>query len=281
MPEKLQAIARQRGRSFETAENPYARLTSTTAANCHFWPSSHCETASRVVQTLLLQATLTTLRNMAGYAQVGRTAHRCTGSRISSSSVRLAKSKQRRRSSCTGLGDLDSLRMAFGVVDDVRTVRIPYCAVLQSTPWLPSYVPRRDENQRTLGCLPRTFQRPQKQSSLQRLLTALPTPPLLAAAFGECGECGSRSLVSCSVKTQQSSAPTLHCRGLELAFQRVPGVVSTWVGYTQGHTDKPTYSRVCSGSTGHTEAVLVTYDPAQVSYKHLLQVCAPRIGQFM
>lgn len=47
------------------------------------------------------------------------------------------------------------------------------------------------------------------------------------------------------------------CRGLELAFQRVPGVTDTSVGYTQGSVEKPTYGEVCSGSSGHTEAVQV------------------------
>lgn len=47
-------------------------------------------------------------------------------------------------------------------------------------------------------------------------------------------------------------------RGLELAFQRVPGVTDTSVGYTQGGEEKPTYGEVCSGSTGHTEAVQVS-----------------------
>ncbi len=54
--------------------------------------------------------------------------------------------------------------------------------------------------------------------------------------------------------------------GLELAFQRVPGVAYTAVGYTQGPEVTPTYGQVCSGSTKHTEAVLVYYDPKECSY---------------
>ena len=45
--------------------------------------------------------------------------------------------------------------------------------------------------------------------------------------------------------------------GVELAFQRVPGVIKTSVGYTAGHDKAPTYNSVCSGQTGHTEAVQV------------------------
>lgn len=59
---------------------------------------------------------------------------------------------------------------------------------------------------------------------------------------------------------------------VELAFQRVPGVTKTSVGYTQGSTKDPTYKEVCSGRTGHVEAVQVEYDPAQVTYKQLLDV---------
>ncbi|EIE20139.1 PMSR-domain-containing protein [Coccomyxa subellipsoidea C-169] len=58
--------------------------------------------------------------------------------------------------------------------------------------------------------------------------------------------------------------------GLELAYQRVPGVIKTSVGYTGGHDPCPTYNSVCGGSTGHTEAVQVVYDPSEVNYERLL-----------
>ena len=60
--------------------------------------------------------------------------------------------------------------------------------------------------------------------------------------------------------------------GEEKAYWQVPGVWSTAVGYTGGLTPYPTYEEVCSGRTGHAEAVLVVYDPAKVSYEQLLQV---------
>jgi peptide-methionine (S)-S-oxide reductase len=50
------------------------------------------------------------------------------------------------------------------------------------------------------------------------------------------------------------------------------GIVTTAVGYAGGHTPNPTYEEVCSGRTGHTEVVLVAYDPAEVAYERLLQV---------
>ena len=60
--------------------------------------------------------------------------------------------------------------------------------------------------------------------------------------------------------------------GVEAAFRQVPGVTATRVGYTGGHTDNPTYRQVCSHRTGHAEAVEVTFDPDQVSYRELLEV---------
>lgn len=60
--------------------------------------------------------------------------------------------------------------------------------------------------------------------------------------------------------------------GAERRLWQVPGVWVTAVGYVAGHTPNPTYEEVCSGLTGHTEAVLVVYDPAAVSYAELLKV---------
>ncbi|QYG92578.1 peptide-methionine (S)-S-oxide reductase MsrA [Iamia sp. SCSIO 61187] len=60
--------------------------------------------------------------------------------------------------------------------------------------------------------------------------------------------------------------------GAERLFWQTPGVVTTAVGYVGGYTPNPTYEEVCSGRTGHTEAVLVVYDPEQVSLETLLKV---------
>jgi peptide-methionine (S)-S-oxide reductase len=60
--------------------------------------------------------------------------------------------------------------------------------------------------------------------------------------------------------------------GVEERFRRVPGVVATAVGYTGGRTGDPSYEQVSGGATGHVEAVLVEYDPRQVSYGRLLEV---------
>jgi methionine-S-sulfoxide reductase len=59
---------------------------------------------------------------------------------------------------------------------------------------------------------------------------------------------------------------------MQAAFDEVKGVVSTAVGYTGGHKENPTYEEVCSGKTGHAEALKILYNPSQVSYQELLDV---------
>ena len=58
--------------------------------------------------------------------------------------------------------------------------------------------------------------------------------------------------------------------GVEEAFRRIEGVVDATVGYAGGSTESPAYREVCSGRTGHAEVVQVTFDPARVSYRDLL-----------
>jgi peptide-methionine (S)-S-oxide reductase len=59
--------------------------------------------------------------------------------------------------------------------------------------------------------------------------------------------------------------------GAEKGFWSLPGIYVTAVGYAGGYTPNPTYEEVCSGSTGHTEAVLVVFDPGATSYDAVLQ----------
>ena len=58
--------------------------------------------------------------------------------------------------------------------------------------------------------------------------------------------------------------------GVEAAFRRMKGVISTRVGYTGGHMENPSYRDVCTDTTGHAEAVEITYDPSVLSYEQLL-----------
>jgi peptide-methionine (S)-S-oxide reductase len=60
--------------------------------------------------------------------------------------------------------------------------------------------------------------------------------------------------------------------GAERVFWQAPGVYTTAVGYAGGYTPNPTYEEVCSGSTGHTEAVLVVFDPEKTSYDEMLRL---------
>lgn len=59
--------------------------------------------------------------------------------------------------------------------------------------------------------------------------------------------------------------------GVEHLFKELPGVLSTEVGYTGGTTENPTYKQVCTGKTGHAEAVQIVFDPEKTSYEQVLR----------
>jgi peptide-methionine (S)-S-oxide reductase len=60
--------------------------------------------------------------------------------------------------------------------------------------------------------------------------------------------------------------------GVEVTFRNTKGVKDAVVGYIGGHTKNPTYKEVCTDTTGHAEAVLVTFDPNEITYEELLEV---------
>lgn len=65
--------------------------------------------------------------------------------------------------------------------------------------------------------------------------------------------------------------------GVELAFQRIDGVVKTEVGYSQGHVHDPNYKLVCSGTTDHAEVIRIQFDPNVCPYTNLLSLFWSRI----
>ncbi len=59
---------------------------------------------------------------------------------------------------------------------------------------------------------------------------------------------------------------------LEAVFEQLQGVISVKSGYAGGKTENPTYEQVCSGTTGHTEVVQISFDPTKITYRELLEV---------
>lgn len=98
-----------------------------------------------------------------------------------------------------------------------------------------------------------------------------------AGAFALAGETPAKSTDGYAIATFAGGC----FWGTELHFQRVPGVIATCVGYTQGKSELPTYNQVCSGRSGHTEACQILYDPSEVSFgalcDKLLQTIDPTL----
>jgi len=88
----------------------------------------------------------------------------------------------------------------------------------------------------------------------------------------------SLGLLTTSAQTMNTNQTALATFGggcfwcTEAEFQKLPGIKSIISGYAGGNVENPTYEDVCTGTTGHAEVIQVEYDPAKVSYEHLIQV---------
>ncbi|MDD2520152.1 MAG: peptide-methionine (S)-S-oxide reductase MsrA [Kiritimatiellae bacterium] len=93
---------------------------------------------------------------------------------------------------------------------------------------------------------------------------------LLAAVSARQAQPGDAMTAPASTETATFAGGCFWC--IEEIFRQQPGVRRVTSGYTGGHVDNPTYAQVCSGTTGHAEAIRVEFDPQAVSYRSLLDV---------
>lgn len=94
---------------------------------------------------------------------------------------------------------------------------------------------------------------------------------LLVLVFGFTAMAASPSSVPSSVKPQTAILAGGCFWGMEEVFRKVPGVISTEVGYTGGSKDHPSYEQVSSGKTGHAESLEIVFDSNKISYEQILK----------
>ena len=114
-----------------------------------------------------------------------------------------------------------------------------------------------------------------KRLSKQSLLGLLAVLSFVGVFIAYAGQSGSDTANQAEL-TENGEAVAIFAGGcfwcLEPPFDKIDGVLSTISGYTDGHKENPGYKEVSSGTTGHTEAMQITFDPTKVSYEKLLEV---------
>jgi peptide methionine sulfoxide reductase msrA/msrB len=99
----------------------------------------------------------------------------------------------------------------------------------------------------------------------------LPADPSSAAAANSCAAPAPGAQPGCQATVEEAVLAGGCFWGMEEILRKIPGVIQTEVGYTGGTTAKPTYDDVHAGTTGHTEAVRILFDPKKITYEELLE----------
>jgi len=112
----------------------------------------------------------------------------------------------------------------------------------------------------------------ERRLEMKRALISLATLLMVALVSGVGAQTAKQNTPSKAAKLETATFAGGCFWCMQPPFDKMKGVTATVVGYTGGPQKNPTYEQVSSGGTGHAEAILVTYDPAQVSYEQLVEI---------